>query len=90
MMLDADRDVVRDRLAAALSNCATRAQYDDLLSLIQTDSLGPCRIYFLRPINRIGNRIRPGQGRAVIESFAQDPLLGKEATAILQGRSRSQ
>jgi hypothetical protein len=85
-----ERDVVRDRLAAALSDCATREHYDDLLSFIRTDGLGYCRIHFLRPINRIGNRISAGQGRAVIETVATDPLLGKEATAILRGRSRNQ
>jgi hypothetical protein len=90
LMLKTERDEVRDRLAAALSACATREHYDDLLSFIGNDSLGECRIYFLRPINRIGNRIQPGQGRAVIESVADDRVLGKESTAILKGRSRDQ
>ncbi len=54
--------------------------YDDLVAFIRDDSLGASRIYFLRPINRIGNRISAGQGRAV---------LGKEATAILAGRRGS-
>jgi len=90
MMLDTERHVVRDRLAATLSTCATREHYEDLLAFIQNDSLGQCRIYFLRPINSIGNRITAGQGRAVIESVADDPVLGKEATAVLEGRSRSQ
>jgi hypothetical protein len=89
MMLNTGRDAVRDRLAAALSNCATREHYDDLLAFIRNDSLGQCRIYFLRPINRIGNRIEAGQGRTVLESVAQDPVLGREATAVLEGRSRS-
>ena len=90
MMLNTERDAVRDRLAATLSACATREHYEDLLAFIRNDSLGQCRIYFLRPINRIGNRIEAGQGRAVIESVAADPVLTKEATAILKGRSRSQ
>ncbi|SDF09080.1 hypothetical protein SAMN05660662_1062 [Blastococcus aurantiacus] len=90
MMLDTERDVVRDRLSAALSNCATRGHYEELLGFIRDDGLGQCRIYFLRPINRIGNRIEAGQGRAVIESVAADPVLANEATAILKGRSRSQ
>jgi hypothetical protein len=90
MLLNTDRDVVRDRVAAALSGCATREHYDDLLAFIRNNSLGHCRIYFLRPINRIGNRISPGQGRAVIESVAEDPTFGKEAAAILKGRSRNQ
>jgi hypothetical protein len=44
---------------------------------------------FMRPINRIGNRIISGQGRAVVEGVADDPVLGKEATAILKGRGRN-
>jgi hypothetical protein len=90
MMLSTDRVAVRDRLAAALSNRARREHYDDLLAFITSDSLGECRIYFLRPINRIGNRISPRQGRAVIETLAEDPVLGREATAIVRGRSRNQ
>lgn len=90
MMLTTERDEVRDRLAVALANCATRDHYEDLLAFIRDDSLGEYRIYFLRPINRIGNRMNAGQGRAVIEAMADDPVLGREATAIVQGRSRSQ
>jgi hypothetical protein len=90
MMLTTERDEVRDRLAVALANCATRDHYQDLLAFIRDDNLGKCRIYFLRPINRIGNRMNADQGRADIEAFVADPFLGREATAILQGRSRSQ
>jgi hypothetical protein len=32
----------------------------------------------------------PGKGRAVVQSFSEDPVLGKEATAILKGRSSNQ
>jgi hypothetical protein len=83
-------DAVRDRLGAAMSQCAVRQHYGDLLRFIGDSSLGPSRIYFLRPINRIGNRMEPGRGRAVIQSVADDETLGVEATRILQGRSRSQ
>lgn len=83
-------DAVRDRLAAAMSNCARREHYEDLLTFIQDEDLGASRIYFLRPIHRIGNRMEAGRGRAVIETVAEDPVLGIEATAILKGRSRSQ
>ena len=85
-----ERDIIRDRLAAVLSGCATRDHYDDLLAFVRNDALGQSRIYFLRPINRIGDRMGAGHGRAVIETVAEDPVLGKEATAILKGRSRSQ
>jgi hypothetical protein len=62
-----------------VSACATREHYEDLLAFLRNDSPGPCRVSFLRPINRIGNRIEAGQGRAVIESVAGDSVLGKEA-----------
>jgi hypothetical protein len=90
MLLNTDREAVRDRVAAALSKCARREHYDDLIDFVRDERLGESRIYFLRPINRIGNRMLAGQGRAVIEGMSDDPVLGREATAILQGRSRSQ
>ena len=73
-----------------MSQCAVRKHYDDLLTFIENEDLGESRIYFLRPINRIGNRLQAGQGRAVIEQLADHPVLGIESTRILQGRSRSQ
>lgn len=88
--LETQIPVVRDVLAAALSECAARDQYEDLLAFVNTPRLGETRIYFLRPLNRIGNRIQAGKGRAVIQSFSEDPVLGKEATAILKGRSHNQ
>lgn len=90
MLLNTDREAVRDRVAAALSKCARREHYDDLLAFVRDARLGESRIYLLRPINRIGNRMSTGKGRAVIEGLADDPVLGREATAILQGKSRSQ
>lgn len=83
-------DAVRDRVAAAMSGCARRAHYEDLLAFIRDPDLGASRIHFLRPINRIGNRIQAGQGRAIIEMIVDDPVMGKEARAIFRGRSRSQ
>jgi len=83
-------EAVRDRLAAAMSGFAVRRDYDDLLAFIHDEALGSSRIYFLRPINRIGNRMDHGRGRAIIKALAADPELGKEATAILRGLSRSQ
>jgi hypothetical protein len=77
---------VRDRLAAALAECATREHYPDLLAFVADPSLGESRVYFLRPINRIGNRIRRGEGREVVATLVSDPVLGREASAILAGR----
>jgi hypothetical protein len=72
------------------SACATREHCEDLLAFIRNARLGDSRIYFVRPVNSIGNRIEVGQGRAVIECVVDDPVLGKEATAVLKGRGRSQ
>jgi hypothetical protein len=90
LLVETENPVARDRAACALATCANQQHYDDLLALINDETLGESRIYFLRPANRIGNRISPGQGRAVIESAALDPVLAKEATAILKGRGRDQ
>ncbi len=84
------REPVRDRLAGALAECAAREHYDDLLTFVADPTLGTSRIYFLRPINRIGNRISRGQGRLAIERLAKDPDLAREASAILKGRSRNE
>lgn len=89
LYLSATRDVARDRLADALAVCANKAHYDELLAFVANTTLGDSRIYFLRPINRIGNRMSPGQGRSVVESMTGDPVLGREAIAILKGRSRN-
>ncbi|MFC5677807.1 hypothetical protein [Aeromicrobium endophyticum] len=73
-----------------LSSHAVREHYDDLLAFIHDEDLGECRVYFVRPINRIGNRMSAGAGRAVIEALANDPVLGREATAVLRGRGHNQ
>lgn len=78
-----------DGLAATLSGCATRTHYADLVAILSHEALGESRIYFLRPVNRIGNRINPGTGRAVIERFVDDPVLGVESARILRGQSRN-
>ena len=90
LYLQESRPDAMDGLAATLSRYAVRDHYEDLLAILRNEALGETRIYFLRPVNRIGNRIKTGQGRAVIGSLEHDPVLGKEATAILTGRSRSQ
>lgn len=81
---------VRDRAADLLSGCAIRTHYEDLLRFLAQDALGGSRVYFLRPVHRIGNRMRAGTGRAVITSLVDDAVLGREARAILAGRSRSE
>lgn len=83
------RPEVRDGLAATLSGCAVRTHLDDLIGILENQALGESRIYFLRPVNRIGNRVSAGDGRKVIERFAKDPQLGTEANRILRGRARN-
>ena len=89
LYLRTSRDVVRDRLAAAMSGCATREHYDDLLAFLDDKRLGESRIYFVRAVNRIGNRTSSGRGRTAVESYASDPVLGQEASAVLLGRGRN-
>lgn len=83
------RPEVRDGLGATLSGCAVRAHYADLVAIVDNEELGESRIYFLRPVNRIGNRMGERRGRRVIERLASDPQLGIEAIRILQGRGRT-
>jgi hypothetical protein len=90
LYLHTSNATVRDGLAAALSGVAAKVHYDDLLSFLADESLGETRIYFLRPVNRIGNRMSSGKGRRVIEELAADRPFEKEAKAILAGRSRNQ
>jgi gluconate kinase len=87
ILLTTKNATVRDRLAAVLSGIAIKANYDDLLTFLNQQSLGEARIYFLRPINRIGNRMTPGKGRSVVEALADDPQFAAEAKAILAGRA---
>lgn len=89
LYLRTSRDVVRDRLAAAMSGCAMREHYEDLLAFLDDSQLGESRVYFVRAVNRIGNRMSPGRGRTAIASYAGDPALGQEVSAVLAGRGRN-
>ena len=71
-----------------MAGIAVRAHYEDLISFLGQERLGETRIYFLRPVHRIGNRMTSGRGRRAIEGFADDPVLATEARRILVGRSR--
>lgn len=73
----------REALAAALAACARGSNVDQLIELVQDASLGPSRVLFLRPINRL-KRVK---GNAFVAQLVDDPALGKEATAIMQRRS---
>lgn len=71
-----------DGAAVALAASATKAQLDDLLSFLSVDERGQSRIYFIRPILRVGGE----RGRDVVEGLRADPVFGLEATALLKRR----
>lgn len=83
------RGEAQEGLAATLSGSAVKVHYEDLLEILEDESLGSTRIYFLRPVNRIGNRISAGAGREVIERLADHPVLGVESKRILRGLGRN-
>jgi hypothetical protein len=74
-----------DGTAVALAACATRDQLDDLIGFLSVEERGESRIYFVRPIKRLGGE----RGVQVLESLRDDPTFGREATAALLGRSRN-
>lgn len=57
-----------DGVAVALAACATKAQLDDLVGFLSLTERGDSRIYFLRPIKRLGGapavRLAPRNARA--------------------------
>ena len=68
--------------AVALAASATPAQLDDLIGFLSLEERGQSRIYFIRPILRVGG----DRGRQVVESLRTDPVFGKEASALLSRR----
>jgi len=72
----------REGAAVALAACATAEHTKDLIQLIGTEELGNSRIYFIQPLLRVGGE----RGRRVVEKLRGDPVLGKEATALVSGR----
>lgn len=72
-----------DGTAVALAACATREQLDDLIEFLSADNRGQSRIYFVRPILKVGGE----RGREVVESLQADAVFGKEAKALLSGRA---
>lgn len=75
----------RVRIAVALPACATTVQLGDLIALLDVEERGESRIYFVRPINRLGGE----RDRELLESLCDDPSFGPEATAALEGRRNS-
>lgn len=71
-----------DGAAVALAACATKAQLDDLIEFLSVEARGQSRIYFIRPILRLGG----SRGRELVEGLRDDTVFGKEATALLKRR----
>lgn len=72
-----------DGAAVALAACATKAQIDDMIEFLSIEQRGQSRIYFIRPILKLGG----DRGRAVVEALRTDPVSGNEATALLSRRT---
>jgi hypothetical protein len=71
-----------DGTAVALAACATKAQVDDLIGFLSVAERGQSRIYFIRPILKVGAE----RGRGVVEALRADSVFGDEATALLKRR----
>lgn len=83
--LSTERDqLVRDALYLAIGQVADRGHLDELLDLLNDPGGGEARIMLLLALPRFGE-----QGRAALESMAQDPVLGAEATHQLRTAFRS-
>ena len=81
--LGAPRDSGEETGAAlALAACATRAQLDDLIAFLAVADRGESRIFFVRPVLRLGG----DRGREVVETLRDDTVVGREATALLKRR----
>lgn len=66
--------------AEALAACATKAQFEDLVSLASDAQRGDARIHFLRPIKRLGRE----RGRPILEALRDDPALAAEVATLLR------
>ncbi|MEZ2372168.1 hypothetical protein [Arthrobacter sp. RCC_34] len=75
-----------DGLAAALSRCACSVHVDQMMNIVKNPEFGTNRIYFLRPINRLGR----ARGKEFVSGYVDDPELGREASAIMRGWSANQ
>lgn len=73
-----------DGVAVALAACATKAQVADMVEFLSWEERGDSRIYFLRPIKRLGG----AEGRQLLERLRDDPTFGREATALMKVRGK--
>lgn len=80
-----DSGDAKDGLAVALMVTVTKDTIGELIELCDDHSAGPERIYFLKPIMRLGGE----SGQAMVASVVDDPILGKEATALVKRATRT-
>ena len=73
-----------DGAAVALAACATEAQLDELVCFLRVEKRRESRIYFIRPILRVGG----DRGRQIVQRLRLDPVFGDEATALLKRRHK--
>lgn len=82
--LDARDSGEEDGTAVALAACATKNQLDDLIDFLSVEERHESRLFFIRPIMRVGGE----RAYEVLESVRDDPVLGQEATARLKRRRK--
>lgn len=73
-----------DGAAVALAACATKKHLADLIEFLAVEERGHSRIYFIRPILKVGG----DRGREVVEGLRSDSVFGDEATALLKRRRK--
>lgn len=71
----------KDGLAVALAAASDGEVVDEVISLARDRAHGGSRLLLLRGLKRS----RAPQARAALEEFADDPVLGQEARALLSG-----
>lgn len=82
--LDPRSPAHEEAAAIALSGCATRERYEELVGFVRDESRGPYRSIFLHNIVKLGG----SAGWEVVESVADVPDMAQEATEMLKRRAR--
>ncbi len=72
----------KDGLAVALAAVSDDGVVDEVISLARDSAHGESRILLLRGLKRS----QAPQARAALGDFSRDPVLGREARALLSGR----
>lgn len=72
-------------LANVMSTLVTPKTLPEYIDLLRDANNGSSRILLIRALKRL----RDPRGRAFLETLVDDPVLGEEARATVEGRSRS-